>query len=203
MSDTGLETSSRTEGQKDSLAVLSDALRERRKELRLSIEQLALLSGVSKSAISKIERGEVAPSTPVLAKLAEALTTSIAELLAHQDEQDVVMMRSKSQPVIRDDETGLVRRILTPILPGRGIDWVLTTIPTGTKTDFFPAHRRGTEEYVYVQQGSLIVLLGTERYRLEAGDSIFFKAAQGHAFQNDGDVDCLYFLIIDSTKLRP
>ena len=203
MSDTALETSSRTEGPKDSLSLLSDALRERRKELRLSIEQLALQSGVSKSAISKIERGEVAPSTPVLAKLAEALTTSIAELLAHRDEQDVVMMRAKSQPVIRDEDTGFARRILTPILPGRGIDWVLTTIPAGFKTGVFPAHRRGTEEYVYVQQGSVVVWLGNERYRLEAGDSIFFKAAQGHAFENDGEVDCHYFLIIDSTKLRP
>lgn len=187
-------------GQRAQLSVLGQALRDKRKSLQLSIEQLAERAEVSRSAISKIERGDVAPSTAVLSKLSDALSTSISDLLAHEDESDVVVMHAASQPVLKETATGFERRVLTPILPGRGIDWVLCTMPVGFHTGTFKGHKRGTEEYVYVLGGRMSVHVGSERYPLEAGDSIFYKATKGHAFENDGDVPCNYFLILDNRR---
>ena len=48
-------------------------LKEIREKKGLSIRQLALMSGISKSQISKIERGEAIPSILVLCQLADAL----------------------------------------------------------------------------------------------------------------------------------
>src|SRR3954468_24031905 len=45
------------------IQVLAEEIRRRRKEQDLSLEALASLSGVSRSMISKIERGEAVPST--------------------------------------------------------------------------------------------------------------------------------------------
>ena len=55
------------------LSVLAEEIRHFRKESQLSLEQLAEVSGVSRSMISKIERCETVPSTVILSKLAEAL----------------------------------------------------------------------------------------------------------------------------------
>lgn len=52
---------------------LGEALKRRRQEQSLTLDQLAAKSGVSRAAISKIERGDSGASTPVLGKLAEAL----------------------------------------------------------------------------------------------------------------------------------
>jgi transcriptional regulator with XRE-family HTH domain len=59
----------------------AEALKRRRLEQNLTLEQLSAKSGVSRAAISKIERGDSGASTPVLGKLAEALNLSISQLV--------------------------------------------------------------------------------------------------------------------------
>ncbi|MEF7614407.1 XRE family transcriptional regulator [Aquincola sp. MAHUQ-54] len=196
------KTSTRVEEPSDHLARLSQALRDRRRRAHLSIERLAELSGVSRSMISKVERAEATPSTSVLSKIAVALDITFSDLLAEQEEQEVVLLPARVQPVIQDRESGFTRRCLSPILPGRGIDWVLSTLPSGATTGELSAHRRGTEEYIYVLTGTLEASVGQATHRLEAGDAIFFQAAATHQFFNPGQGDCQYFLVIDSSRLR-
>ncbi len=181
---------------------LSQTLLERRKHAHLSMERLADSSGVSRSMISKIERAEAVPSTSVLAKLAAALGTTVADLLAEPVEAEVVVLRHRLQPIIIDGESGFSRRCISPILPGRGVDWVLNTLPPNTYTGDVASHARGTEEYIYVLSGQLDARIGDQNYQLKAGDSVYFQAYAGHQFHNAGHEDCQYFLVIDSNSLR-
>lgn len=184
------------------LAKLADALRGQRKGKGLAIEQLAELSGVSRSMISKIERAEAVPSTSVLSQLAEALGVTFSQLLVEPEEQDIVVLPQRVQPLLRDQTSGFTRRCISPILPGRGIDWVLNTLPVGSSTGEFTAHRRGTDEYIYVLAGTLEARMGDAVHRLEAGDALYFQATSSHEFRNLGTGDCQYFLVIDSTPFR-
>ncbi len=184
------------------LAVIAEELRTNRRKKQLSLEQLADLSNVSRSMISKIERCEAVPSTTVLAKLAEALGLTFSQLMSQPVEREVIVIRSSTQPVLRDESSGFLRRCLSPVLPGRGIDWVLNTLPPKATTGSFGAHRRGVEEYIYVLRGSLTATIGPEIYTLQTGDSLYFQADLDHAFTNPGRDDCLYFLVIDSSRLR-
>jgi transcriptional regulator with XRE-family HTH domain len=184
------------------LAVIGQELHAFRRKRQLSLEQLAIRSGVSRSMISKIERCEAVPSTTVLAKLAEALGLTFSQLMSHPVEREVLVIKANQQPVLRDEATGFTRRCLSPVLPGRGIDWVLNSWPPRGTTGDFGAHRRGIEEYVYVLSGRLKVVIGTEVVTLEPGDSLYFQADANHAFTNAGKVECTYFLVIDSARLR-
>lgn len=196
-----VETGSRKD-RAEHLAGLAESLRTRRKAKGLAIEQLADLSGVSRSMISKIERAEAVPSTSVLSQLAEALGVTFSQLMVEQEEQEVVVLPQRVQPVLRDQGSGFTRRCISPMLPGRGIDWVLNTLPVGSSTGEFTAHRRGTDEYIYVLSGTLEAQLGDQVQRLEAGDAIYFQATRAHEFRNLGNVDCQYFLVIDSATSR-
>jgi mannose-6-phosphate isomerase-like protein (cupin superfamily) len=147
-----------------------------------------------------IER--LTPSTSVLSRLAEALGVTFSQLLLEPDEQDVVMLPQRVQPVLRDQHSGFTRRCISPILPGRGIDWVLNTLPGGSSTGEFTGHRRGTDEYIYVLSGALEARLGDQVRRLEAGDAIYFQASGPHEFHNVGSEDCQYFLVIHSSASR-
>jgi transcriptional regulator with XRE-family HTH domain len=184
------------------IQVLAEEIRRRRKEQDLSLEALASLSGVSRSMISKIERGEAVPSTAILSRLAEALGVTFSRLMAPTTEVEVLLIPASRQPVLRDEASGFLRRCLSPVLPGRGIDWVLNTLPPGATTGEFVAHRRGVSEYIFVLKGRLRATIGDRAVVVEEGDSLYFEADAGHAFTNLGTQACQYFLVIDATRLR-
>ncbi|MCJ2126920.1 helix-turn-helix domain-containing protein [Methylobacterium sp. J-077] len=184
------------------IQVLAEEIRRRRRERDLSLEALAALSGVSRSMISKIERGEAVPSTAVLSRLAEALGVTFSRLMAPATELEVLLIPASRQPVLRDEASGFLRRCLSPVLPGRGIDWVLNTLPPGATTGEFVAHRRGVSEYIFVLKGRLRATIGDRAVVVEEGDSLYFEADAGHAFTNLGTDACQYFLVIDATRLR-
>ena len=185
------------------METLAGELRERRRREGLSLEALSAKAGVSRSMISKVERGEAVPSTIVLSRLAEALGTTFAALMMPDAaEHEVLHIPRARQPVLRDEASGFTRRVLSPVLPGRGLDLVLNTLPPGAETGAFTPHRNGVEEYVWVQRGRLRAMLGETEVLLEAGDSLFFDAKVPHAFGNPGEEPCEYLLVIDSSQRR-
>jgi transcriptional regulator with XRE-family HTH domain len=184
------------------LSKLGEALKRRRLEQKLTIEQLAERSGVSRAAISKIERGDSGASTPVLGKLAEALDLSISQLIGGQRGEPVLHIPRDHQPVFVERATGFERRSLSPLYLGRGIDFVLNSLPPKTKTGPFPSHRHGVEEHLYVTKGRLKVTLDGEEHVLDTGDFLFYRGDLSHTFENLANVPCEYLIVIDSTRLR-
>jgi len=186
----------------ENLSELGQRVREIRKSRGDSLAALSLVSGVSKSMISKIERGEVTPSTTILAKVAEALGVTFSELMAKEQDSEIIHLPLEKQPLLSDPASGHVRRCLSPILPARGVDWVLNILPPGASTGAFPAHQRGVEEYIHVIQGRLKAFLGDTVHELNEGDAVYFQANVRHEFVNFGIGSCQYYLIINSQKVR-
>ena len=181
---------------------LGEALKRRRREQQLTIEQLATRSGVSRAAISKIERGDSGASTPVLGKLAEALDLSISQLVGGISSKPVLRIPRDRQPVFVEEASGFERRSLSPMHLGRGVDFVLNRLPPKAKTGPFPSHRQGVEEHLYVTKGRLKVTLDGDEHVLESGDFLFYRGDQNHTFENLANSACEYFIVIDSTRLR-
>ena len=76
---------------------LADRVKQRREELGLSQEQLALRMGYSsRTSINKIENGRPC-SQKIIARLAEALNVSIPYLMGWEDEEE-------EKPTVQDDE---------------------------------------------------------------------------------------------------
>jgi transcriptional regulator with XRE-family HTH domain len=181
---------------------LGVALAQHRRKRRLTLEQLSTKSGVSRAAISKIERGESGASTPVLGKLAEALDLSISQLIGGRQRERALFIPKEAQPVYREDASGFERRSLSPLYLGRGIDFVLNQLPPKGRTGPFPSHRPGVEEHLYVTRGRLKVSLDGEEHTLNSGDFLFYQADRSHTFENLSNSVCEYFIVIDSTRLR-
>jgi transcriptional regulator with XRE-family HTH domain len=181
---------------------LGETLRQRRIGQKLTLEQLSAKSGVSRAAISKIERGDSGATTPVLGKLAEALDLSISQLLGGQRSEPVLRISRDRQPVFVEEASGFERRSLSPMYLGRGIDFVLNRLPPKAKTGPFPSHRQGVEEHLYVMKGRLKVTLDGEEHILESGDFLFYRGDLSHTFENMAASTCEYFIVIDSTRLR-
>ncbi|HHG5368147.1 TPA: helix-turn-helix domain-containing protein [Pseudomonas aeruginosa] len=71
------------------------AVRAFRSEQQLAQELLANLSGVDRSHIGKIERGEHMPTLSIILRIAEALNCSASTLVA-QTEENLALLRDSS-----------------------------------------------------------------------------------------------------------
>jgi transcriptional regulator with XRE-family HTH domain len=77
---------------------LAASLREARKARGLSLDAVAKLSGVSRSMVSQIERGESSPTVATLWNLTQALQVDFAGLLEGKPEPGIVVMGAPETP---------------------------------------------------------------------------------------------------------
>lgn len=66
--------------------VFAENLRQRRKQLGISQESLALMAGVDRSFVSQMERGIGNPSLQTMARLANTLDIDVSSLLIRADD---------------------------------------------------------------------------------------------------------------------
>ena len=164
----------------------------------MTLEELAEVSGVSRAMISKLERGEKNPTLVVAAKLAEGLGVTLSRLAGMEERREVIMVSRERRMVMRDPETGFERQLLSPNAVGLGVEFIQNKIPEGSTSGEFPPHRKGVEEQLVVERGTLRATLAGEEYLLEEGDSIYFEADVPHRFDNAGKGECSYYLVISS-----
>src|SRR5947207_8320303 len=101
---------------------LNQRIAERVRELRaahgLSLEALAGKSGVSRSMLSLIERGESSPTAVVLEKVAAGLRVTLASLFdapnAAPQPPNGPLARREDQPQWKDPDSGYIRRNVSP-----------------------------------------------------------------------------------------
>lgn len=177
---------------------LGARVRQLRVERGLTLDGLAERSGVSRAMISKLERGEKNPTLVIAAKVAEGLRVTLSQLVGIEERREVVEIPREKRMVMRDPETGFERQLLSPAFGRRGVEFIRNVIPEGSTSGEFPPHRRGTEEYVVVEEGRLRAVLGGEDHLLEEGDAIYFEADVPHRFDNAGEGECSYYLVISS-----
>ena len=105
--------------------LLGGTLKKWRLSKQLTLQQLADQSGVSRAAISKIERGDSGASSSVVGKLSEALDVSISQLMGGQMRDKVVHIAAEKQPVFTEKRTGFERQSLSPLYLGKGVDFIV------------------------------------------------------------------------------
>lgn len=165
-------------------------LRDMRKTRGLSLDQLAVASGVSRAALSQIETRKTNPSLGVLWKIAVGLGVHFAELVGGTTSHVAILRRAEAQ-VLRSSDGILESR---PLTPSGASPWTeayeLNLASRGRHHS--EAHAAGTREVVVVLDGHLRIHVGAEAHDLLAGDSIAFLADQTHSYENigNGNVRC-------------
>ena len=98
---------------------IGPVVQRQRSALGLTLEQLAVQSGVSKSMLSQIERGQANPTFAVLWSLTRALKIDISDLVEggsapHRNDNAVELVSSANTPEIRNADGSCRLRILSP-----------------------------------------------------------------------------------------
>lgn len=174
---------------------LCDRVRTLRKAKGWTLEQLASLSGVSRSMLSQIERGTANPTLGVAFRIAQAFGASLAELV------DAPTGRTAIEVVRANDANALFRedqfvriRTLSPLHTEKDVEFYELTLRPGGKLAS-AAHFEGTREFLTVEKGTARVRSGESTIDLHAGDSAHYAADVPHAIENTGRRDVVAFLV--------
>jgi transcriptional regulator with XRE-family HTH domain len=163
-------------------------VRELRAEQGLTLEQLATRSGVSRSMISVVERGESSPTAALLDKLSAGLGTTLNalfEVTRGDDAPPSPVARRADQPEWRDPDSGYVRRALTPPGIATTLQLVEVHFPAGGRVNYEAGvQRSGVQQQVWVMSGSITVTVAGERHKLAAGDCLVHPIDQPISFHN-------------------
>jgi len=160
-----------------------------------SLADLAERSGVSRGAISKIERGESSPTAGLLVRLADAFDLTLAGLLARAEGGADRLSRAADQPLWRDPASGYLRRQVFE-RADHPVELVRVELPAGAHVGFPAASYRRIRQLVWVLEGELTIDEGGALSRLAAGDCLAFGPPSDAAFINESGRPCSYLVAV-------
>jgi len=162
--------------------LIGENLKRLRSESGLSLDAVAKLSGVSKSMLGQIERGEVNPTMSTLWRISNGLKISFSILVTRAQDDAEIVTRAGVEPLVEDG--GKVRNY--PIFgfdAERGFEMYAVEIDPGGYLQA-DAHISGSQEFITLNTGRLAIRVAEEEHVLEAGDAIRFKADVPHSYHN-------------------
>jgi transcriptional regulator with XRE-family HTH domain len=179
---------------------IGERVRERRAGHSLSLDALASKSGVSRSMISLIERGETSPTAVVLDKLAAGLNMTLASLFdkpAEGQGPSVPISRRCDQPQWQDPASGYLRRNVSPPGALQPMQIAEVHFPPGGQVAFETGGRDvHVHQQVWVLEGEIEITLGEERHQLYEGDCLAMQLDRPTMFHNPTRKPARYAVVI-------
>ncbi|NTU59798.1 MAG: cupin domain-containing protein [Deltaproteobacteria bacterium] len=164
--------------------MLGEKLKAVRKTRKHSLEELAGLTGFSKSFLSQIENGKNSPSIASLKKITTALGISIGELFDDDRGEQVYFLRKKDRKAFEVVKDKVTFEFVASKVAGRKMEALFFTLQPGGESDGEYAH--DGEEFGTVLEGTLLFQIGGRDYTLEAGDTVYFSSTIPHRWTNPG-----------------
>lgn len=174
--------------------IVAKNIKRLREESRLSMDELAKASGVSKSMLAQIERGDGNPTISTLWKLSNGLNVPFDALTVRPRDPYEIIRISEIQPLLEDG--GKVRNYsLFPDNENRRFAVYYLELEPGS---FLPAepHLQGTTEFITIFAGILTIKAADRTFTVAKGESIRFRGDTFHSYQNPGNETTILDMIL-------
>ena len=166
-------------------------LKHARLVMDLRLTDLAQMTGLSESLISKIENDKATPSLHTFHLLARALGSNIAAFFSDEKGSYKMIMRRGERPVlnrlgaVNTDAEGTETELLIPFGAKSLLQATLIRIqPGGGNLGFAKLREHQGDEVGYVLRGEITLAVGVDEYRLSEGDAFFFASSLPHGVCN-------------------
>ena len=176
--------------------VLCERVTSLRQRHNYTLEQLAAASGVSRSMLSQIERGQANPTLAVTFRIAQAFDMSIGELVDDPSFSTSIEIVHGDDPknVFRADSKCQIRT-LSPLHLEKSVEFYEILIQPQTSLDS-EAHFEGTCELFTVAEGVAVITTGSTVCKLGAGDSAHYRADSSHCIKNEATEPLKGYLVV-------
>lgn len=171
-------------------------IHEIRQERGWSLDVLSRASGVSRSMLSQIERGQANPTLAVTVRIAGALGLSMAELIEQAaPAQNIEYIRADEQSHIFRSDADCTIRTLSPLRLEKDTEFYEVSLNPGSALRS-AAHFERTREFLTVQKGRIAVTSDADTVELGKGDSASYRADVPHEIRNLAKTQAVVFLVV-------
>ena len=169
-------------------AMVGRQIRELRELKRMTLRDVAELTGRSIGQLSQIERGNSEPTLRMMSDIAKALGVQIGWFFSNQEDVPPaelgVVVRKQNRKMLKC-VSGITDYLLSPSLSSE-IELILC--------EFEPNASSGDEDFTHegveaglVLSGALELWVGDKHFILDEGDSFSFPSTTPHRFKNVAD----------------
>ncbi len=165
-----------------------DMLRAIREKRGFSLDELAARTGVSRQALAKLEAGELTLPLGQLVKLSKALSLRMADVISKGEESFTIVRSDQGQSFsrfgkARESGCGYEYESLAARKRDREMEpFIVTLHPSGANE---PSSHDG-QEFIYVLDGEMEVLIEGTREVLKPGDSVYYDSTSMHLVKAHG-----------------
>ena len=160
--------------------VVAGNIRAIREQKKLTLDAASALTGVSRSMLAQIEKGDVNPTISVLWKIANGYKVSFTSLLEKKTDEVRVIRQAEQTPLEEDGGKYLNYPIFAFDETTLFETYRIVIKPSGTLS------AQPHLKYITVFAGEVEIEVAGERFFLSKGDSIRFLADVPHAYRNVG-----------------
>lgn len=169
-------------------SLVGSKIKSIRETQKLSLEEIAERSGLSKDQIIAIENNENLPSLGPLIKIARALGVRLGTFMDDNDAIGPVVCRAKDREAetsisfsngTTDARKHMEYHPLAKQKAGRHMEPFIVDIQPCEEKKFISSAHEG-EEFIFVMQGEIEIDYGKEKYTLKEGDSIYYDSIVKH-----------------------
>jgi transcriptional regulator with XRE-family HTH domain len=179
----GVGESGMTVAEKKPGAMIGAAIRKRRRQLHLTLQQLGEKSGVSYSYLSQVERDNATPTLGTLAQVAQALGVGIDYFIVTPRPSDAVT-RAAQRLRFSINGSSIEYERLGAEFPGNELSAFVMHVPPGFRSE--TVSHEG-EEIIYVLDGAITQVVDGTAFHLTAGDSLHYRGTSPHSYSNDSE----------------
>ena len=189
---------------KSSTAADAESIKEdlgrRVKKLRAdrgwSLDELASVSGVSRSMFSKIERERANPTLSETYRIARAFGLSLQDIIESADSASSIQVTwaNDSAQVFRSDKQCEIRS-LSPLNLEKDIEFYEVRLPVNGALTSQP-HMDGTRKLLTVKDGGVNLQSRNLKESLAKRNSATYRADVAHSIANSGKREAVLFLVV-------
>lgn len=162
-------------------AMIGAMIRNRRKQLHLTLQKLGEKSGVSYSYLSQVERDNATPTLGTLAQIAQALGVGVDYFIATPSAADS-LTRADRRMRFSVNGSSIVYERLGAEFPGNQLSAFIIHVPAGFRSE--TVGHEG-EEIIYVLDGAITQIVDGTTFHLRTGDSLHYRGTSPHSYANE------------------
>ena len=164
---------------------IGQKIKEKRKLLSLTQDELASRCEFSKAFISQLENDKVSPSVENLEVILEVLGTNISDFFKDDSEPKIIFKESEQN--VKDYDT-YKTTWLVPTSQELEMEPIIVEIKPGGEVLLDYPHQG--EEFGYVLSGSVIVAYGDNEFECNEGESFYYECKKNHYLKNKTHKTC-------------
>jgi quercetin dioxygenase-like cupin family protein/ribosome-binding protein aMBF1 (putative translation factor) len=200
LTDPAAVAASAKKEEQDSSSRHGENLRAAREKQGFTIEELAKRTGIPGETLAQMEVGETLLPLGQLIKLSKVLSLKMSELISTGHEQFTIVRANQRQSFERfgkakQDRRGYEYVSLAPGKKDRVMEPFIVTLHPASPDE--PSSHEG-QEFIYVLDGEMEVLIGDTRDVLSAGDAIYYDSSTMHLVRAHGDAPTIILAVLTS-----